>query len=54
MVESSLLIELSLTLIRGYLGPSPRVFSGKKSKIITSDVTVGTQEMEIRCADIVS
>ena len=31
-----------LTLIRGFLGPSPSVFSGKKSRIIIGDVTVGT------------
>ena len=32
----------ALTLIRGFLGPWPRVFSGKKSRFITGDVTVGT------------
>ena len=31
-----------LTLIRVFSGPSPSVFSGKKSKIISGDVTVGT------------
>ena len=31
-----------LTLIREFLGPSPSAFSGKKSRIIADDVTVGT------------
>ena len=34
--------HVQLTLIREFLGPSPSVISGKKSKIITGDVTVGT------------
>ena len=31
-----------LTLIREFFGPSPSAFSGKKSRIIAGDVTVGT------------
>ena len=34
--------NLILTLIWVFLGPSPSVFSGKKSRFITGDVTVGT------------
>ena len=41
---------LNLTLIRGFLGPSSSVISGKKSKINTGDVKVGTLEMKITCA----
>ena len=43
--------RLSLTLIHEFLGLSPSVISGRKSKIITGDVTVGTPEMKIICAD---
>ena len=46
--------ELQLTLIREFLGPSASVISGKKSKIRTGDVTVGTSKMKIICADTVS
>ena len=35
-------MKICSTLIREFLGPSPSVFSGKKSRIITGDVTVGT------------
>ena len=45
------LSRLELTLIREFLGTLPSVLSGKKSKIITGDVTVGTWEMKIICAD---
>ena len=45
---------LCLTLIREFLGPSPSVFSGKKSRIIADDVTVGTLKMKIIRADTVS
>ena len=38
-----------LTLIREFLGPSPSVFSGKKSRIIASDVTVRTKKIKILC-----
>ena len=47
-------LESVLTLIRGFLGPSPSVISEKKSKINTGGVTVGTLEMKIICADIVA
>ena len=43
-----------LTLIREFLGPSPSAFSGKKSRIIAGDVTVGTLKMRMICADRVS
>ena len=33
---------LLLNLIREFLGPSPSVFSGEKSRFITGDVTVVT------------
>ena len=38
----------------GFLGPSPSVFSGKKSRFITGDVTVGTLKIKIICTDRVS
>ena len=44
----------ALTLIRGFLGPSPSVISEKKSKITTGDVTVKTNEIKIICADRLS
>ena len=34
--------QIALTLIREILGPSLSAFSGKKSRIITGDVTDGT------------
>ena len=40
-----------LTLIRVFLGPSPSVYSGKKSKIIADDVTVATEKIKIMYAD---
>ena len=40
-----------LTLIRGFLGPSRASLLENKSKINTSDFTVGTLEMKIICAD---
>ena len=40
-----------LTLIRKFLGPSPSAFSGKKSRIITGDVTVWTWDVKVICAD---
>ena len=43
-----------LTLIRGFLGLSPSVISGKKSIIITGDVTDETNQIKIICADRVS
>ena len=43
-----------LTLIREFLGPLPSVICGKKSAIITGDVTVGTWEIKIISADRVS
>ena len=46
--------EPLLTLIREFLGPSASAFSGKKSRIIAGDVTVGTSKMKIICADTVS
>ena len=46
--------EEKLTLIREFLGPSPSVFSEKKSRIIGGDVTIGTSKMKIICADTVS
>ena len=45
---------MPLTLIREFLGPSPSVFSGKKSRIIAGDVTVGTLKMKIIWVDTVS
>ena len=44
----------SLTLIREFLGPSPSAFSGKKSRIIAGDVTVGSLKIKIICEDRVS
>ena len=45
---------MRLTLIREFLGPSPGAVSGKKSRIITGDVTVGTWKIKIVSADRVS
>ena len=44
----------TLTLIREFLGPLSSAFSGKKSRIIAGNVTIGTQKMKIICADRVS
>ena len=35
----------NITIIREFLGPSPSAFSGKKSRIIAGDVTVGTKKL---------
>ena len=53
-VQGKLKVFDTLTLIREFLGPSPSAFSGKKSRFITGDVTVGTSKMKIICADRVS
>ena len=43
-----------LTLIREFLGPSPSALSGKKSKNMAFDVTLGTRKIKTICADRVS
>ena len=54
MITMQASLRSGLTLIREYLGPSPSAFSGKKSRIIAGDVTVGTSKMKIIRADRVS
>ena len=55
LISQSLNLKiLDLTLICEFLGPSPSVFSGKKSRIIAGDVTVRTYKIKIICADRLS
>ena len=41
------IVTVSLTLIREFLRPSPSALSGKKSKKIACDVTVGTRKIKL-------